>query len=72
MDGQDVNLEQLRDGSAWVYTQCLRELTKDDRSRYLEAEKQARSDALGLWQDRQPQPPWEWRRAKRMHRGSNG
>jgi endonuclease YncB( thermonuclease family) len=65
--GIDANLEQLREGSAWVYTQYLRELPAADRKRYLAAERLAKAEHRGLWRDRQPEPPWQWRRELRAH-----
>jgi endonuclease YncB( thermonuclease family) len=64
VDGQDVNLEQLKAGMAWFYHYYQNELTPEDRKRYAQAEDKARADRLGLWQDRNPIPPWEWRRQK--------
>lgn len=66
--GLDVNLEQVREGSAWVYRQYLGELPEADRRRYLDAERQARDIDAGLWQDPDPQPPWQWRRMRREGR----
>lgn len=63
--GTDVNLEQVREGSAWVYTQYLKELPEADRKRYLEAEQQAKEERRGLWHDRDPEPPWAWRKERR-------
>ncbi len=71
-DGVDVNLEQVREGSAWVYTQYLRELPAEDRKLYLEAERQAKSERRGLWRDSEPEPPWQWRRELREHRTHGG
>ncbi|HEX4985058.1 MAG TPA: thermonuclease family protein [Burkholderiales bacterium] len=70
--GTDVNLEQVREGSAWVYTQYLRELPPEDRRLYLEAERQAREERRGLWHDGDPEPPWQWRREERSHRSRGG
>ncbi len=70
VDGVDANLKQIREGSAWVYTQYLRELPVEDRKLYLDAERQARSERRGLWRDREPEPPWEWRRERRTARNS--
>jgi len=63
--GVDANLEQVREGSAWVYTQYLRELALADRKLYLEAERVAKTERRGLWRDEQPQAPWQWRRDRR-------
>lgn len=65
VDGVDANLEQVREGSAWVYTQYLRELPVEDRKLYLEAERLARSERRGLWRDTDPEPPWQWRHERR-------
>lgn len=72
IDGVDANLEQVREGSAWVYTQYLRELPPEDRKRYLEAEHQAQFERRGLWRDSDPEPPWQWRREVRTHRPHGG
>jgi endonuclease YncB( thermonuclease family) len=71
-DGVDMNLEQLRKGSAWVYTQYLRELSPADRPLYLEAEQEARVRHAGLWHDAHPEPPWQWRRERRSHSRAGG
>ena len=68
VDGVDANLEQIREGSAWVYTQYLRELPAEDRKLYLEAEQQAKIEHRGLWHDSNPEPPWQWRRERRSPR----
>ena len=64
----DVNLEQIREGSAWVYTQYLKELPAADRQRYLDAEQEAKDERRGLWRDLDPEPPWQWRRDRRTAR----
>ncbi len=64
VDGHDVNLEQVKTGMAWFYRYYQRELSPEDRERYAKAEDQARTDRLGLWQDKHPIPPWEWRRQR--------
>ena len=35
-----------------------------DRRLYAESEQAARNEHRGIWQDPNPTPPWEWRRAK--------
>jgi endonuclease YncB( thermonuclease family) len=57
----DVNLTQLDAGLAWVYREYLDELSPADRKVFLQAEQAARDRRLGLWNDRRPTPPWEWR-----------
>jgi len=55
--GKDANAEQLRVGLAWVYDHYV-----TDRSLY-ELQDAARASGYGLWADRNPVPPWEWRRS---------
>lgn len=57
----DVNLQQVKNGAAWAYTQYL----TDDRIR--QAENEARAAKAGLWalQADQIMPPWEWRHGKK-------
>jgi endonuclease YncB( thermonuclease family) len=65
VDGQDMNLEQLKAGMAWFYRYYQKELSPKKRKLYAQAEDKARADRLGLWQDENPVPPWEWRRMNR-------
>ncbi len=65
LDGQDINLEQIRRGMAWHYKQYARDQSPQDRIAYAEAEATARAQRAGLWQDAQPVPPWSFRREGR-------
>jgi micrococcal nuclease len=56
IDGRDVNLEMLEEGMAWHYKKY------DKNKRLGEAEESARAARKGLWQDRDPVPPWDWRK----------
>jgi micrococcal nuclease len=51
-----VNAELVRRGLAWAYTRYRRDAA------LLEAQREARSEQRGLWQDVAPMPPWVWRR----------
>ena len=62
LDGWDVNREMVAEGYAWAYRQYL---DRPHASEYLSAEESARRARLGLWQQNNPQPPWEFRRAQR-------
>lgn len=64
LNGQDINLEQVRRGMAWHYKAYEREQSAEDRRAYAEAEDEARRTRVGLWQDAEPVPPWEFRRRK--------
>jgi hypothetical protein len=35
------------------------------QTRYREAQGVAQSDRIGIWQDPDPVPPWEWRKAEK-------
>jgi endonuclease YncB( thermonuclease family) len=58
----NVNLEQVKRGLAWAY---LEYLGSPYISEYYSAEKEARSKGLGLWNQANPTPPWEWRKIKK-------
>jgi endonuclease YncB( thermonuclease family) len=55
----NVNLAMVKKGFAWAYTEYL------DRpyvSEFYAAESAARGQKLGLWQQANPTPPWEFRK----------
>jgi len=60
-DGQDMNLEMVSAGYAWWYRKYSGEQSSADRRRYEEAEAFARAERVGLWADKAPMAPWEWR-----------
>ena len=62
LNNTDVCLEQVKRGMAWHYKQHANEQTKEDRETYTLAEQQAKADSKGLWKDKQPVPPWEFRK----------
>lgn len=55
-----VNLELARSGAAWVYTRYCNE--KIICARLKEAESAAKAARRGLWRERKPEPPWQWRK----------
>lgn len=58
-DGVNINEQILQAGYGWVYKNyCKQDFCSD----WLNYEKQARDQKLGLWQDENPIPPWEWRK----------
>jgi len=65
VNGQDVNLEQVRRGCGWHYKKYQNEQVLDDRLAYNAAEESARASRVGLWTNNEPMPPWEWRAARR-------
>lgn len=65
VDGLDANLEQVKRGLAWHYKEYESEQTAEDREAYATAETAAKTAGAGLWKDKEPTPPWAWRKAKR-------
>lgn len=55
----DINLDMVKRGYAWAYRQYLK---RPYASEYIDAEEEAREKGLGLWRQRNPVPPWEFRR----------
>ncbi len=60
--GKDVNLAQVRAGMAWWYRKYANEQSQVDQRLYEAAEAKAMKDRVGLWSDKDPIPPWEWRK----------
>jgi endonuclease YncB( thermonuclease family) len=54
-NGVDANAEQVRRGMAWVYDRYV-----TDHSLY-ELQREAQEAKRGLWADKEPVRPWEWR-----------
>jgi endonuclease YncB( thermonuclease family) len=55
-DGEWINLKMVADGWAWQY----RLYSKSEE--LAAAEAAARQRRLGLWADKKPEPPWEYRK----------
>jgi len=62
-DGSSLNRLLVEAGLAWWYRQYSK-----DRS-FGELEAQARKARRGLWADRNPEPPWEYRERERERGG---
>lgn len=60
-DGKDVNLKQIQTGMAWHFTQSDFEQRVGDRQIYEQAEQKARAERIGLWSDKNPVAPWQYR-----------
>ena len=54
-DGRSLNQELVRAGYAWWFRRYSRDV------RLARLEEEARQDRRGLWADRAPEPPWEYR-----------
>jgi endonuclease YncB( thermonuclease family) len=57
-DRIDAGAEQVRAGMAWVFVRYAAKTSPLYR-----LERDARSARRGLWADKRPVPPWEWRAA---------
>jgi micrococcal nuclease len=64
LDGRRLSVRLLQAGMAWWYRRYAR-----DDNELADAEKKARADRRGLWQDFDPIPPWDWRYRKRRDVG---
>jgi len=49
----------VKNGFAWHYKKYSKDNSYDD------LEKQARKLKLGLWNDKIPTAPWEWRKSRK-------
>lgn len=58
----NINREMVAEGWAWAYRQYL---ARPHASEYIQSEEQAREKRLGLWQQNNPQPPWEFRKLQK-------
>lgn len=58
-DGVNVNEELVKSGLAWHY----RAYSKNDTLGFYQ--QQAKAEKLGLWKDKNPVAPWNWRKHKR-------
>jgi endonuclease YncB( thermonuclease family) len=67
LNGKNINKEMVAEGYAWAYRQYL---DRPHASEYIELEEQARAKKLGLWEQNNPQPPWEFR--KSLKKGKHG
>ncbi|NPE55911.1 thermonuclease family protein [Dickeya dadantii] len=58
-DDGNVNKDMVRNGYAWVYRQYCHDPS------YLNLEVDAKKKKIGLWENDNPIPPWEWRHEKK-------
>lgn len=59
IDELSINQRQVQAGMAWVYDHFC---TSDICNTWKLEEAMARKQKLGLWKDKRPTPPWQWRR----------
>lgn len=58
LNGADINAQMVANGYAWAY----RKFSK----KYTAQESKAKSQRLGLWRDKAPTPPREWRKGSKF------
>lgn len=59
IDNIDVNAEMLKAGLAWHYKQY------DKNPEYARLEQEAKQNRRGLWMEKNPIPPWIYRKTKK-------
>lgn len=59
VDGKSINLEMVRQGMAWAYVDF------SPPAEYENEQATAKMRSRGLWADREPMPPWEFRKQRR-------
>lgn len=67
-EGEDINLAMITAGYAWHSKKYQHEQSEADRDLYDNAEKQARSDVIGLWSQPDPVTPADWRKGNRPNK----
>lgn len=67
VNGVDVSRAMVAQGMAWHYAFYEREQPVDERVGDAEAEQAARMERRGLWADREPVAPWDFRRENRRN-----
>ena len=60
----DVGLAQITTGMAWWFRRYAHEQSSEDQERYEFAEQEAKAKKVGLWEDKNPIPPWEFRKKR--------
>lgn len=63
-NGKNINLYMLETGNAWWYKQYSK-----GNLEFAAAEEKAKLEGLGLWKEKSPTPPWEFRRKNNINGG---
>ncbi len=69
VNGENINELTVAQGHCWVFRKyCKADYCRD----WLKLEETARNSRVGLWEDSNPMPPWEWRAVqKSMNAGES-
>ena len=65
LNGADINLLQISSGYAWHFKRYQNQQSPSDRVAYDYAEKNAKKNQLGLWEEKKPIAPWKWRKIRK-------
>ena len=65
LNGADINLLQISSGYAWHFKRYQNQQSPSDQKAYDYAEKNAKKNQLGLWEEKKPIAPWKWRKIKK-------
>lgn len=68
----NINAVQVHHGMAWAYRYYIQRSGKPETYKYIDIEKVARSKRAGLWRDRNPIEPYQFRRNHRSNQTNNG
>jgi endonuclease YncB( thermonuclease family) len=63
LGSRNINHEMLAEGWGWAK---LKHLSPDDSAEYVNHADAAKAKRLGLWQQPNPQPPWEFRMVEKL------
>ena len=67
VNGLNINEQIVANGHAWVFRKyCTAEYCKE----WLRLEEKARKARIGLWEEKNPKPPWDWRAENSNKNGS--
>lgn len=62
--GHNINYLMVKDGYAWAFTRYLK---GSDKKKYTNAEYKAKIAGLGLWDEKDPVAPWDFRKEAKEH-----
>lgn len=64
-NGKNINKELVKNGLAWHFTRYSKDKT------YAQLELIARKQKIGLWKDKNPIAPWNWRKYSKLRSQSS-
>lgn len=70
LNGEDLNLKAVREGQAWWYKHYAKDQSPEDRELYARAQRDAKIRYKGLWSQKRPEAPWQWRKSHHIGKHS--